>query len=513
MKNLTEDQIRQLYDDVLKFEEYLSTNKLREIYFKRYRDRDPDDPPELWGAYDWQVDFHNSPARERCLLAGNRTGKTRSVAAEVAMHAIGEYPDWWEGRRFTKPVQIMVGGVNNKNVRDVPQRALLGEIEGTGEKRCPDGTGWIPKENMGQCSFAQVGIKNVVDSIRIKHISGKDSTIVFMSYQQEASAFQGVARDVVWLDEEPEGEHAMDYFTEMLVRTADTNGILMMSRTPLFGETPIIAHFIEGKHNPKASIDYFSGSWDECPHITPEAKAALLESFPEYERECRSMGIPMLGSGRIYKFNDSEITYKQEGEIPYYWPRIAGLDIGVDHPTTICWIALDPNTNRVVVYDEYKQKGEGILYHAQAFKERGDWIPVAWPHDVGSRDKGQAKPIVDQYREAGANMLGISARLEDKVGGGQPTDAIIMVVTDMFKTGRLKISDKCQQLLREIRLYHRKDGKIVRVDEDLISALHYAIMMLRYARPNTNPGNGSGVFGSPHRTVTTHYESSDPFLC
>lgn len=46
---------------------------------------------------------HHSDARERMVMAANRVGKTQCAAAEVAMHATGDYPDWWEGKRFDKP--------------------------------------------------------------------------------------------------------------------------------------------------------------------------------------------------------------------------------------------------------------------------------------------------------------------------------------------------------------------------------------------------------------------------
>jgi hypothetical protein len=43
---------------------------------------------------------------------------------------------------------------------------------------------------------------------------------------------------------------------------------------------------------------------------------------------------------------------------------------------------------------------------------------------------------------------------------------------------------KCERFwtLPEFRLYHRKDGKVVKEHDDLLSATRYAIMMLRHAR-------------------------------
>ena len=57
--------------------------------------------------YPKQAAFHAAGAlhRERLLMAGNQLGKTYSGAAEAAIHLTGRYPDWWEGRRWDRPVR------------------------------------------------------------------------------------------------------------------------------------------------------------------------------------------------------------------------------------------------------------------------------------------------------------------------------------------------------------------------------------------------------------------------
>ena len=47
---------------------------------------------------------------------------------------------------------------------------------------------------------------------------------------------------------------------------------------------------------------------------------------------------------------------------------------------------------------------------------------------------------------------------------------------------RLKIFKNQSKLLEELRMYHRKDGKIVPANDDVISAMRYAVMSLRKAR-------------------------------
>ena len=66
-----------------------------------------------------QLDFHVAGAtyRERLLMAGNQLGKTLAGGFEVAMHASGHYPDWWQGKRFDQPTNSWVAGIS------VPQEA------------------------------------------------------------------------------------------------------------------------------------------------------------------------------------------------------------------------------------------------------------------------------------------------------------------------------------------------------------------------------------------------------
>jgi hypothetical protein len=56
-----------------------------------------------------------------------------------------------------------------------------------------------------------------------------------------------------------------------------------------------------------------------------------------------------------------------------------------------------------------------------------------------------------------------------------------MEMMDRMQTGRLKINRNLHEILEEIRTYHRDEGKIVRLDDDLICAIRYAMMMARFA--------------------------------
>ena len=51
-----------------------------------------------------------------------------------------------------------------------------------------------------------------------------------------------------------------------------------------------------------------------------------------------------------------------------------------------------------------------------------------------------------------------------------------------MQTGRFKVFKHLHDWWEEFRLYHRKDGKVVKENDDLMAATRYALMMLRFAR-------------------------------
>jgi len=79
--------------------------------------------------YKFQKRFHesSSEANQRLLMAANRVGKSYVGAMEMAIHLTGEYPEWWEGRKFDKPIKAWVCGASNETTRDICQKELFGQ--------------------------------------------------------------------------------------------------------------------------------------------------------------------------------------------------------------------------------------------------------------------------------------------------------------------------------------------------------------------------------------------------
>jgi hypothetical protein len=96
--------------------------------------------------------------------------------------------------------------------------------------------------------------------------------------------------------------------------------------------------------------------------------------------------------------------------------------------------------------------------------------------------EGAGKPLADQYRAQGLDMLHEHSQFED---GSVSVEAGIQDMLIRMESGRFKVFGHLTDWFDEYRLYHRKDGRVHKEGDDLMSATRYAVMMLRYAYTNT----------------------------
>jgi phage terminase large subunit-like protein len=424
----------------------------------------------LYKPYPKQLEFHNTIATERCLMSGNQQGKTWCAGAETAMHALNDYAAWYKGRRYDGGIVIWASGVTSVSTRDNPQRILLGRPEQIG-------TGMIPESKITNVVKAAHGANNLCDYVQVvsnlvhTHQQGT-SYIFFKSYEQGREKWQGESVHVVWFDEEP----PLAIYSEGKTRTNARNGIVYLTFTPLLGMSNVVRRFI---HEPSAQrITINMGIYDAL-HYTKEKADEILDGYPEHEREARGWGKPVLGSGAVYPVIESGIAV-DAFEIPMHWTRICGIDFGWDHPTALVWAAWDRDTDVVYIYDCYSESRKIVSTHASVIKARGDWIPVAWPHDGMSTERGSGQPLINLYRKEGVKTLPEHAKYPD--ARGNSLEASVADVLNRMETGRFKVFRHLTKWFGEYRMYHRVEGKIVAMDDDLMSATRYLMMCLQQSR-------------------------------
>lgn len=429
----------------------------------------PDKGPLRRELYRKHMAFFEAGAtfRERGFMAGNRVGKTETGGGyELVLHLTGDYPHWWKGRRFDRPVQAWAAGDTGKTVREIIQFKLLGR---PGEF----GTGLIPATAIER-KTPKPGVPDAVDSIYVRHVSGGLSQVVLKSYDQRREAFQGTEQDVIWLDEEP----PLDIYTECLLRTMTVNGLIMLTFTPLMGMSETVMQFLPGgeiMERAEGSKCVIMASWDDAPHLSDEVKKELLAAIPPFQRDARSKGIPQLGAGAIYPVPETDIIIP-DFQIPDHWLRGYGMDVGWNR-TSAGFHAWDRENDVVYRYSEHYRGQAEPSIHTEAIKARGAWIPGVIDPAARGRSQNDGRQLLQQYIDLGLDL--------DIAFNG--VEAGIYEMWQRLSTGRYKVFKSCQYWLAEYRLYRRDEkGRVVKGFDHAMDESRYFIMS-GLARAKTKP--------------------------
>ncbi len=435
--------------------------------------------------------------RQVQFRASNRTSKTISGAYAVTCWLTGDYPDWWEGRVFDGVTRGWACGENGNIVRDGLQSDLMGPLGHFG-------TGMIPKDRIGQIRMKTRG---AIDNILVANRWGDFSSLGFKSWEEELQAFAGVLLHFVWEDEEPPLLH----HNESFMRLTTTEGVLINTVTPLKGLTPYLLNFEKSADligratrtvalteeeqkvfdlKPRSKV-IIGASWMyDAPWLSEKAKQEALDDTPLHLREARMTGNPTMGSGSIYPvdleslFVDDMDFQKIKGP---HFKYINGIDVGWNK-TAVAFLAIDPDTDTVYLYDEYYMGEQRPEVHAVSIKSKGLWVPNVM--DPASRGRSQidGNKLMTLYIQSGLQVQPANNAVE----------AGIMDVYTLMSAGKFKaVRQKTRNFQHEFAMYKRDiHGKIVKENDHLLDALRYGVVERHKAKqkPVTNQfGGGSGA--------------------
>lgn len=392
--------------------------------------------------------------RFRVFFGGNRSGKSFTNAVEVAYHMTGEYPDFWEGRRFKKLTTVWIIAESGALWRDSLQRLLFGEA---GEEV---GTGLLPlaKNNNGvgiinDGWYSMAGTPGGIGSCVVKNKKGFHVNLVVKTNEMQREQFQAAKVDIVLFDEEPRE----DIYEECLMRLMSTGrdkepGIAMLAFTPLKGLSNVILKFLPQGQLPKPGAVLENPNQyiccveqDSVPHLSKEDIEQMAAQTSDHLKDARRRGIPTLGSGRIYPIIEKDIVISPF-QIPSHWPRAFGLDFGW-HCTAGLWGAKDPATGVLYLYAEYYQGEKTHDIHSISLKARGSWIPgICDPSGGGRKDDGTL--VMEYYRKLGLELT----------PGENAIIAGISRNLSLLESGQVKVFSTLVNFLQEFRVY-RYDPK------------------------------------------------------
>lgn len=246
--NLSDIDLSKLsYKDKMELLRLLEEREKRQLVGGHLGKLFPEEGPYSWKNYPRHMQFVEAGTRhrERFFMGGNRTGKSELGCYELCCHLTGQYPDWWMGRKFDHPIEAWAASETNIVTRDILQQKMLGPAG-------QFGTGLLAQDRIENVRM-KPGVPDAVESCKVKHESGGWSHLQFKSYDQGRKTFQGTAKHIILLDEEP----PFDVYSECLVRTMTVDGMVMVTATPLKGLTQFVQEYLDTAEKPHTDEEVY----------------------------------------------------------------------------------------------------------------------------------------------------------------------------------------------------------------------------------------------------------------
>lgn len=433
--------------------------------------------------FEHQKNFFRTTSDRRGILAANRIGKTVSTCYETAMHLTGQYPDWWQGQRFARPITCMVAGEGWSQVALVLQQELLG----TPDVKLHDsiGTGAIPRDCIVRDTMRGDGANCI--GCEVRHVSGGRSYLLFANYTQEVRQLQGFKLDLAVFDEQPPD----DFFSEIVTRTATTQGRILCSFTPLKGLNGLVSKF----WNREQGYDYIRVSWDDVPEYDLWGEPFLLNTtrrqlerdYLPHEREARMQGRPIMGRGAVFQLRDWP-TYTS-GSIDFASmpniQRVIALDLGlVNDKTVISLMYWDPYERSAWLHRQIVVQGieEAVptQYINHLLRPEVYGTPIVLPADASTpgRYTMSSTSIRELFGQYELNVIE-GAIMNPPDAQGRTTNHKsygINQMRQMLEVGSLMVNENCVDFLREASNYYVDTQGRFSDPDDCIDSCRYALL-------------------------------------
>ena len=360
---------------------------------------------------DMAAPVHQSRAREIAIVGGNRSGKTETALVELIIRATGHIPmalmATYPKEKLAPPIRgrVVCNSLTDTLEPVIKPKLRWDQWNGPSEPGVGIGHwGWVPRRCLwgGEWEKAYLEkyrtLKLTVDTHwvgrngAINSITGI-SSIQFLSYDQDLSAFSGTSLHCVVHDELPPS----DIYRENRMRTLDTQGTIITAFTPpdeTGGQRADVAWFYDevyerGLHGPSKdpAIDTFVLWTERNKALTNIDLELITRTLTEEQKQARLYGQFLHLSGVVYPlFSDYPSTWcfkcqkKSTGgstqcltcggtdvtvfchviepfEIPKEWPIVFVIDPHPRKKDAMGWFAVTPS-DHVILIGEHEGEGD-----------------------------------------------------------------------------------------------------------------------------------------------------------
>jgi phage terminase large subunit-like protein len=421
--------------------------------------------------------FHDSTARIRINVGGNRSSKSFSLIQETYWRLTNTHPN----PRVSKQPKGINAWYATKSYELVgmtfwPAMKIL--LQGWAYN-----VDWIKRE------------ADQPRAVRIKIGDNAYSKISFKAYEQGRETFQAAGLDLVALDEQP----PQDIWIEILTRIGAGRRLSIIA-----GFTPIIPQpwMEEIVTNPRPGTEVFNYPLDDNRisrggFLDDAEVDGMIAEWPDEVVETRRNGKWGSFVGTIFQsFSRDTHVVKETDEgkylfhngrshtcLPPTWCATGAIDWGGSHPMVFLWgVRLPHMDDAWYIFDEYfhapLKQGQRLLEeHADEIKRRTEerWqtslVRVWADHDSTNANEFSNYGIPSTPADKGPNSVLASIEY---------IQTLLKVRKDTGKP-RLFIAERCKNLIEGIRNYRwqpgtdKKDAKEapVKLNDDCVDALRY----------------------------------------
>lgn len=386
-------------------------------------------------------------------------------------------------------------------------------------ERCRNGVGWCVAYNYPQSQAAQEAFLGVFGWKReggmvIEHLVSKNAYILYtgrghgrnwncgkdsckgcyrveFKSAEEPDSLRGRAIDFLWFDE---AALLQEYaYTTTLGVLLTTGGPILCTTTPKSKNWFYDKIFMESLKNPR--IKFIRATTDDNPDRNLRMCELIKNQYSGIQYQQEILGEFKTLEGLIYPFDEDKHCFDEKYPLPPgEW--LAGVDFGFN-PDPFCYIWILKGQDGIYyACDELYKTNVTIDSLAAMIKQNPLEPKISRRYADPSRPDLRA--IMDKAR------IGTWMAKND-------IDAGINIVANLFDKGRLKISRKCINGVRELSNYQAKKNGKGPQDKD-----NHFCDALRYALATENWGEGGDTFAITYThddgsvTIVNDGENGEP---
>jgi len=288
----------------------------------------------------------------------------------------------------------------------------------------------------------------------------EDDTRVMFGSAMHPESLESATAKAAWLDEAGQTQFRLESWEAIQRRVALYQGRVLMTSTPYnLGWLKTEVHDKAKEGDPDFCVVQFASTMN--PSFPAEELERVKRSgIPAWKLNMFYLGQFDQPAGLIFNtFNDS---FESSGghlvrdfPLATYWPRFVGIDFGGSN-TAIMYVAQDPTTNTLYVYDEVLVGHRTARQHVDAILDKLQGTPLSgvWG---GSKSEQSWR---DEFAQAGLHI-------------GDPDTYDLEVGLDravgLFTNNRVRVFESCRGFRSELGTYSRQvtqDGTVLDTIQD-----------------------------------------------